>query len=788
MTETETKQVSQKADALARFTKAKKAGIIYALYWNPFDTVRVELHEKASDRMIAVAQVLEEFKESQSRWPLFVRACPLHPRPGVLESTAVENKEDLFLVISRITEQMLGPDPSPTPQYEHGLCDPDGCIIVQPFCDADASAVVSPYAHAVIGAGHDGVTAGSDSLQIIINLADATNQYPKDVLDVLDIDPSKVQLEFVSKLHADLDTTMRGSIKDGYSFDKNHLVQLRGCPEGHMPIKSAPHPFTLSGSIVDGKITVTQVITLTDGGDDEMARLEQTLREMDDITGVIVAHPSGSQGSHHAGQCLAWGVSYVISDTPKVGDTWVEVDGWVIDDPTIEPAPFDHYHWRDDFMQGLGVGLTKFTRQQGWLSNLFHQFLGSNVMRSPADTAYFAGVFAGFLPNAILSVSMGEMRHAPQKKKNTLPIDAVTFAALNKGVLHDSWMSGNRKHYYTLIEDRPLTLKSMAGQLDWLVTMYNTGWEGGYGGTNYMNSTAKGLTIINAILTYTKTPNKHNFIALLGAVNEAENIVHNNGFFLNKFLDKRAFDVGTNFEMYQGKQTGKTYLSSFYSNDFFSIYYAASHAYQHRGMSDEDIGELTDTTEITSFAIKKRTYQYQKNNPLFTRTDLPEAYSDLMVGLTDDFSPYNIHYMESKYSHSDKFVPCGTSECSICLNMKGQELMLDLTIPLPSSTVPYDMSMPANEVDEPVPIQIAWEMDMDLELMISLFKNNVYDDHVVPSVAQFFTVVSEYSLQNSTHPMVVKAIKHYANWITNIPSKTQVALLEKVHEITKGDE
>ena len=334
MTETETKQVSQKADALARYTKGKEAGAIYAPYWKPFKTVRVELHEKGSDIMVAVAQVLDKLGED---FPLFVRACPLHPRPGVLESTAVDNKEDLFTVIARITRQMLGPDPSPIPQYEHGLCDPDGCIIVQPFCEADASAVVSPYAHAVIGAGHDGVTAGSDSLQIIINLADATSPRPANALSALGIDPSKVQLEFVSKLNDTIDNAMRGSIKDGITFDKNHIVQLRGCPEGHMPIKAAPHPFTLSGSIVDGKTTVTQVITLTDGGDDEMARLEQTLREMDDITGVIVAHPSGSQGSHHAGQCLAWGVSYVISDSPKVGDTWVEVDGWVIDGRLMDP-------------------------------------------------------------------------------------------------------------------------------------------------------------------------------------------------------------------------------------------------------------------------------------------------------------------------------------------------------------------------------------------------------------------------------------------------------------------
>ena len=546
---------------------------------------------------------------------------------------------------------------------------------------------------------------------------------------------------------------------------------------------SNPHPFTLSGSIVDGKTTVTQVITLTDGGDDEMARLEQTLREMDDITGVIVAHPSGSQGSHHAGQCLAWGVSYVISDTPKVGDTWVEVDGWVIDDPTIEPAPFDHFHWREHFMQGLGVGLTKFTRQQGWLSNHFHQFLGSNVMRSPADTAYFAGVFAGFVPNAILSVSMGEMRHANYRKKNTLPIDKVIFAALNRGLPYQVWQSTNRKHYYAQVEDRPLTLKSLHGQLKWLASMYDTGWHGGYGGANYANSTRKAIAIMDALFTYTAKQNKDNFIALLGAVNEAENIVHNNGFFLNKFLDKRAFDIGTNHKI----GSNMTYLTSFKPNDFFAIYYAASHAYQYRGMSDEDIGELTDTTELTTFALKEKGYASQKAKPLFTRTDLPEALLSLVEGVDDPDIGGELHAHESKYSHGDYFVPCGLDFCAKCVAMEVVLLDNNLALPLPTTPPQYDMTLPSNdtdEVDDATPLTLGWEVDMDLELVIMLFKNNVYDDETLPTVAQFYNTVIKYELYNSNNPLVMKALKHYANWMVNMPKVSKNKLVKMV----KGDE
>lgn len=144
--------------------------------------------------------------------------------------------------------------------------------------------------------------------------------------------------------------------------------------------------------------------------------------------------------------------------------------------------------------------------------------------------------------------------------------------------------------------------------------------------------------------------------------------------------------------------------------------------------------------------------------------------------------------MESKYSHDDKFIPCGASKCTTCMNMKIQQIDTDLSLPLPTSTVPYDMDVPTNEVVQVVAdVNAQWDLDTDLELMVSLFKNNVYDEHVIPSVAQFFLMVRKHSLQNSTHPMVMKAIKHYANWVTHMPQETKVALLEKVFEMN-GDE
>ena len=780
MTDTENtnddKQVSQKAEAYEKFTKMKNAGVIHTPMWKELKTQRIELVADEDSRKIHVKDAIvkligDEPYNGGFESPLFVRACPLHPRPGVLESSQAFSVNETIETVSRITEQMLGPDPSPTPQFEHGLCDPDGCIIVQPFVEASASAVVSPNAHVTIGEGHDGVTAATpDGLQIVLNLKNRTDGQAFGALEKMGIDPAKIQLEFVnSTKHRPYDPHSSRTSEVGMT----RITQLRGCPEGHMDIAPPPKGFTINGQLVGGKVEVTQVITLTDGGDDEMALLEQTLRELDDITGVVVAHPSGSPSAHHTGQCLGWGVSYIISDKPQVGDTWVEVNGWVIDDPTIEPQPFEAYDYRHAFERGLQVGLYKFARQYGWLSNHFHQLLGGQVMKDPRMTAYFAGVFAGYLPNAIRSVSMGEMRHAHSQKKNTTPLDMATFFATNVGLPHNQLWTTQRRHYYALIEEQPIDLISMEGQLMWLERQYRTGWNGSYGGTKYAESTEKGLNVVVAIGNYMAKKTKANFKTLLSLVNEAENIVHNNGFFLNKFLSKRAFDVGTDWCPKQNK----TFLTSFHPEDFFNIFYAAKHAHQY--YEADTLPQPNHATDhITTYALTNDNYHQLKNKPLFSRTDLPSTY--LEIADNDELLAY-IHAGHSMYTcHEDKFIPCGLDACPMCINKNVQAINNTLNIPLPTSN-DYDMYAPTNLKDIEIP-------DFDYDLVIALFKSSVYEETTMPTVAKFVVLVNNNGLFNSSNATVVKAIKHYAHFITNAPLEYKNPLTQMVTQMVDTGE
>ena len=76
---------------------------------------------------------------------IFIRACPEHARHGVIESIRID--EQTFLDEWKQLSQKMKE------------IDPNGCLLIQPFVDATSSMVLAPNQYAVVGEGHDGVTA-----------------------------------------------------------------------------------------------------------------------------------------------------------------------------------------------------------------------------------------------------------------------------------------------------------------------------------------------------------------------------------------------------------------------------------------------------------------------------------------------------------------------------------------------------------------------------------------------------------------------------------------------------
>ena len=89
-----------------------------------------------------------------------------------------------------------------------------------------------------------------------------------------------------------------------------------------------------------------------------------------------------------------------------------------------------------------------------------------------------------------------------------------------------------------------------------------------------------------------------------------------------------------------------------------------------------------------------------------------------------------------------------------------------------------DMTQPTNVV----PLNILAPEGMDIDLLITVFKNNTYDELILPNVVDFYNQVHTLGLQNSNNITVQKAVKHYANWIGNLPKPFAIKLSKALEQ------
>ena len=782
--------MSQKAEALAKYVQKKNSGSLYqdlpTLQTDPIQW-QLQWGDVLDDETVEhfVEHSLERVTKSWDRRsygvdrPMFIRACPLNPRPGVLESSPAYTLDDAREIVERIVRTMLSKDPSDNAAYKHGYIDPQGMIILQPFIEAHASAVAYPNSHIVFGEGNAGVTAGEDCFKIILKLGEDNNL--EHDLDLLDIDSRKIELEFVSTQKHTARTSQ------GYMVRDNYLVQLRGS-HGAPPIAPAPTmPSDFDGRLysgnlfgcADGTVEVKQIIHVKNADDSELAWLEEQLREHAGKEGLVVSHPLGTDGTHHCGQCVKYGVPYIKGGV-NIGDTYVQVvSGWVCDDPSIEPVPYDIMEYADAFMEGVEVGLYSFSRQYGWLSNLFHQFMDGQMLHEPEQTAYLAGVFAGYMVAAPYSVSLGECRHYGQKNNKT-PLYWTTLQALYHGKYHDrdakllnsSYdLTTDRQAFYNTVEQVPITLDSYIGGLTWLKSVYETGWSGGYGGEKYCDATTKALLVAKAIKSMGENPNKDNMSLLCGVVNDCENIVHNNGFFLNKFIQKPAFDMGTDNRLIT-VHTMRGNGDSYRKGNIFNIFYAAKDAWDKRG---DELLNLHDYTAVTDYANKriKMSYANMAKSPMFLDESLPDAYHVI---------PVSSRWHNGKYGYTgnSNFIPCGHTGCKECAShletITQQQVASTLAPPVPDKDL--DMSMPSSMVVNGVSISTPSEFkqnldqlftDVSFDSLIFTFKNMANKQTYNTTT---YLVASAFLKKHFDIPqwLTDKLNKYYSAWLSNMPT------------------
>lgn len=678
--------MSQKAEALEAYTKQAENYMSHT-EWPVLNTAKVVLFSPDEpvpefDLQATVKSRVEELGEQVKmtmniQFPMFIRACPLNPRPGVLESCRADNWNELKTVATRIITTMLSPDNSEQPMYESGLIDPQGTVIVQPFINAHASAVVAPNNYILMGRDNDGITAGKDGLRVALPLGNDSSLNHD--FNQLNLDPDHIEIEFVSeRIEPSLASSVRCS--ENLVAQKLAMVQLRGS-EGHRPISPAPKGVTISGTFHGAeRITIKHIHLVSDNTDEQLDLMEQALREGMN-KGSVVLHPNGSHLSHHAGQCFKYGVPYIASAEPQVGEQWTQAAlGWVVldNEGTYEPQPYDPLDYTVAFMEGFDTAFSNFARQHGWLSNHFHQFIGGAI-GDAEQTAKLAGAYTAWLINATLSVGFGEVRHTYSNTENATALVMATAHALYGD---DAWeeatgsttMPHGRRSYYTVIENNPITLRSVVDAFTFLERTYNLSWSSGYGGLKYAESCANGRKLAESVINFFADSSEANFKDMISTANLVEHNVHNNGFFFNKFISKTALDWGTNPESITVRP-----------RHFFSVYYAADH------IMTSYPRQLNDITDLLALS-KSITINQLKETPIAMRKD---AIGASAMRLSEAF-----RHPQGKYSNTSHsaFLPCGVDGCDRCeqYQSKQAEAISSQAIPVPTS---YDAPFPVEQDD-----------------------------------------------------------------------------------------
>lgn len=218
-----------------------------------------------------------------SPFPKFARPCPIRPRAGFVDSRIVKSSAEL----ATVWEETLAADPK-------------GEVLLMTPITAKWSACVLPGLLS-IGPGHDGATAGKHAIGVPLlgNIpGELTVHLPQ-----LNLGRGEVpHVEVVHGTHA------------GSYGDLTYWVQAR----------SGPAVEAGAVDYVPASMEVLQVIKPCD----DLLEWEAQVKTL--APGTVVHAPGATLASHAAIHCIAAGVPFLTSRTPKVGEVLQPIlrTGW----------------------------------------------------------------------------------------------------------------------------------------------------------------------------------------------------------------------------------------------------------------------------------------------------------------------------------------------------------------------------------------------------------------------------------------------------------------------------
>lgn len=411
-------------------------------------------------------------------WDVFVRACPVNPRHGVLESFRANMANGARDEIQALAKKMVA------------CGEGNGGIVVQPYIKATANAVLSSGS-LVVAPDNDGVTAGK--------LPQLTVPVPKCqfLLEAEAAMGQECELEYVVNLN-----------------DNPICTQVRAA-SGHFAPSSQP-PGAIPGFIGEPlNIADAEVVVIE--GTEHLAELE-ALNVADKR--VLVIHKGGSIGSHAAAWARQKGYAFIAVVEMPENLEWLSetARGWVEMGPApLPPRESLEPEWFEAaFYDGVDRGLTAVIETSDlWLVSIF-QLYASGLMRSE-PIAWLAGYAAAALSRLGIAIGCGEARHESDCSEGGYG-GQLYSAGIEQG--------GSRDEVYEYFLDRKVTNMEELARL--LVSAFSIRWNDGYGGAKWAN------IVIDAYRAYHACENKDRE-KIIEHTNTLANVVHNSGWAFNKF-------------------------------------------------------------------------------------------------------------------------------------------------------------------------------------------------------------------------------------------------------------
>jgi len=451
----------------------------------------------------------------------FARPAPTSPRHGFVDSREVTTEEEVRMVWA-----------------ETRAADPLGEVILMPLVEAEFNCVWRPGLLA-IGPGHDGATAGHDSISVFLNEA-----YSKAWKDLALKAGVKLRPEDPSEVQAgqEYQTPFIESVSNRET--EVVITQVRGGSEG-CPSEPdwVPAPMTVGAVIVkDGSVKADPQAMLA--WEEEAKHLKPGYH--------IVYDEGGNQGDHWTVHAQLNGIAVVTTFKPQVGQQLPKMG--------VDLVPFEPQAVIWGFLGGLGgpslkaeTPANRMLRTRATVAAIMGTHHG---MRMGGDAGVHLGASVALFLRLGQAAVWGEARHA---FSHCSGFNVATVPGIKP------CQGKSRQQIFTSVLDD--WQKGRAGLRD-VTRCFHGKWSGSFGGKAWAAISHSIVALDAAMVDLVNLPSQTNVVKVMQALTTAVNLAHNGGgsCFLNKFCGTEWFDLAAALDpraacmagpvWYQAAQTG----------------------------------------------------------------------------------------------------------------------------------------------------------------------------------------------------------------------------------------